>query len=384
MHDGKPVTLKGVNVGGWLMMEGYILHAPIRASWVFKKEFRRELGGQALREFEVGFQDTFIREQDFKRIAQWGCNCVRVPFNYRLLEKPDYKGGQDDIHYLDNVVKWAEKYQIWVILDLHAAWGSQNHDWHSDSTGDAELWTSHDNQNRTLHLWATIAKRYRDSLAVAGYDLLNESVISNPALLNSFYKKIIETIRRYDPHHILFIEGNNWARDVDCLEPFKDDNYALSIHFYDPIDFTFNFIPHMTYPLRFRFTKATLFNILQGYARLAHKRGRPVFVGEFGVNYRQGLYGEDIWLKNMLDCFKQFGFHWTYWTYKAVKNSVFPDGLMSYYDNPPWVNRMGPDTGWDCYAKHWQKDRKDIIKSWKTENFKENKRLTRILKAYLK
>ena len=108
---------------------------------------------------------------------------------------------------------------------------------------------------------------------------------------------------------------------------------------------------------------------LSGYAALARKKQRPIFVGEFGVNDREGLYGEDQWVKDIVSCFKEFGFHWTYWTYKAIKNNVFPDGIFSYMENPPWVNRAGVRMGWDTYSDLWIHRREEIVESWKTENF---------------
>ena len=64
--QGLPVYMRGVNVGGWLMMEGYFMHAPSLAVAKFKKEFAQALGAKALLEFENSFHDTFIREDDFK------------------------------------------------------------------------------------------------------------------------------------------------------------------------------------------------------------------------------------------------------------------------------------------------------------------------------
>ena len=122
----QPIILKGVNLGGWLMMEGYILHAPNRAEQLFKKNFAKALGPAALASFEKDFRDHFIQERDFRRIAQLGFNCVRLPFNSRLIDLRNTRccGGQ----YLDRAIAWAKKYKIWVILDLHAACGSQNCD----------------------------------------------------------------------------------------------------------------------------------------------------------------------------------------------------------------------------------------------------------------
>lgn len=115
------------------------------------------------------------------------------------------------------------------------------------------------------------------------------------------------------------------------------------------------------------------------YARVSRKRQVPVYLGEFGINYRQGFFGEDGWLKDMLACCREYGFHWTYWTYKTVKSGIFPDGILSYYENPPWVNRQGPRTGWQTYRDLWRARKKEIVRSWRTDQFQENENILKSL-----
>ena len=381
----QPVILRGVNLGGWLMMEAYILHAPNLAEQIFKKNFLKTQGPQALKAFEKDFRDHFIQESDIKKVSQMGFNCVRVPFNYRAIETRPRRYDGEGLKYLDRVISWAKENKVWLILDLHAAWGAQNHDWHSDSLGQALLWKKKTFQHRTLQLWEFLADRYKDEPTVAGYDLLNEAVLDDSKLLNAFYKQLIKTIRSVDRNHILFVEGNRWAQDLECLEDFPDDNLALSIHTYPPLEFTFNFIPHLQYPLKTKtgcWRKEDMRKLISGYAALAKKKSRPVYVGEFGVNYREGLYGEDQWVKDTVSCFEEFGFSWTYWTYKAIKNNVFPDGIFSYTENPPWVNRAGPRMGWETYSSLWPDKKNEMVESWKTEHFTENSLILKILRAF--
>jgi len=381
--QGKPVALKGVNLGGWLMMEGYLLFAPNNPERYFRNNFKKALGEKALLDFDDSFRKNFITELDFKNIKKLGFNCVRIPFHHRLVESKLNKYSKSGVKFLDDAIKWAKKNKLFVILDLHGAAGCQNHDWHSDSFGKAELWTNKNNQKRTLALWKFLADRYKNEECVAGYDLMNESVVQDIRQLNSFYKQIIETIRSVDRNHILFIEGNNWSTDINCLDEFEDDNYALSIHSYEPLDFTFNFVPHLKYPTKVKNSVHIKRHISQ-YKEISKKRDVPVLVGEFGVNYRDGFDGEDKWLEDNLKCFNNFGFHWTYWTYKAIKGFAFPDGVYSYYDNPSWVNRVGPLFGWDTYHLNWKKNKSKMIESWKTKNFKKNKTISKVLKKYAK
>ncbi len=386
--DGRnPVQLKGVNFGGWLMMEGYIMGARNIAVQAFKKDFAQRLGKNALADFEQAFEQQFIQRADFERVKQLGFNCVRLPFHCGLIEAAPFKINPAGVAHLDRALRWAKDVDVKVILDMHAAPGAQNHDWHSDSLGKAQFWNSLRYQQRACAVWGYLADRYKDHTAVAGYDLLNEAVVKDVKKLNAFYKKAIQAIRSAGSRQIVFVEGNRWAMDLEGLEDFDDDQLAFSIHFYHPIEFTFNFIPELRYPLRSKegvFNRNTLKRMVDQYRTYAQKKKRPVLVGEFGVNSRAGEWGEDLWLIDLLDCFNQAGFHWTYWTFKAIKSHMFPDGIYSYFPNAPWVNRHGPKMGWETYADLWKTYRAQIVKSWKTQQFCLNQGVAGILKQAAK
>lgn len=380
---GRRVILRGVNVGGWLMMEGYIMQAPNVAVRQFKKKFAVTLGVSTLKDFEKSFYTTFIQEKDFQNIAKLGFNCVRLPFHHGLIETKPNHYDREGLSYIERALSWAKKHKLYVILDLHAAAGCQNHDWHSDSLGKAELWKNKTYQRRTFALWKFLANRYKNDPAVAGYDILNESVVDDARVLNQFYKEAIRTIRSVDKNHILFVEGNKWATNIECLADFDDDNWALSIHFYHLIEFTFNLVPSLSYPFRYKETTwdaSMVRRMVEVYAKEARRRQLPVLVGEFGVHARDNRFGESAWLADALSSFKKNGFHWTYWTYKAIKHTMFPDGIISYYPNDPWVNRQGPVSGWDTYACFWRKRKKEIMASWKSENYTVNTKIIKVLK----
>ena len=115
---------------------------------------------------------------------------------------------------------------------------------------------------------------------------------------------------------------------------------------------------------------------------LAEKMGVPIYMGEFGVNARDGLYGENEWVGDLLDIFKKFNFSWTYWTYKTIANYAFPDGIYRYVANPSWVNRQGPVSGCETFAEMWPKEKGSMIFSWRTENFTRNDKIFSVLKKY--
>jgi len=372
--QGKRVHLKGVNFGGWLMMEAYFVHSSNLPQQLFEKQFAAACGPKALNEIMGKFRDNFITEADVKQVASWGMNCIRLPFHYKVALDPSA------LSYIDQAIGWARRHKVYLILDLHAAYGAQNPDWHSDSlNGKTELWTKKSNRQKTYDLWEKLADRYKDEDMIAGYDVLNEAVLQDADLLNEFYRESIRAIRRSDKDHILFIEGKHWAQQIDVLDDFEDDNWVYSIHFYEPMEFTFNLIPFLRYPLK-DFNKDNLRRRMEGYYRFAQKKQRPVHVGEFGVNYRDGASNEQLYLADELKCFNDLGFHWNYWTYKAVKNYAFPDGVFGYRPNSPWVHRQGPKTGWNCWSECWPKQKNEMTASWRTKSFDLNTKVIAELK----
>ncbi len=375
-EKGKEIILKGLNLGGWLLMEGYILGGRNIPEHQFKNKFFQIYGKDALKQFTKLFRENFIRESDFKIIKNLGFNCLRVPFNFRVVE-----GG---FTYLERVVNFCRKYQIYCILDLHAAPGSQNIDWHSDSSSKALLWKDKKYQERFIHICQVIASRFKGEEAIAGFDILNEPVYKDERVILKLYKDTVKAIREIDRERIIFLEGNQWAQRVEFMGKPWDENLAYSIHFYNPLEFTFGFVRNLRYPGKIfgrYFSKENLRKALMRYYKIKKQWQVPIFVGEFGVNSRcPYCHKEFNWLKDTLDLFKEFGFSWTYWTYKAAASGIYPDGVYQYLGNPAWLSRQEPVLGWETYYRLWKRYKKDIVESWKTEEFKENKALSSLLR----
>ncbi len=388
-ETGSPIFLKGIALGGWLMMEGYMMCGRNISEKACKEGLERSAGKEACDDFTRSFRETFIRESDIKTIKEWGANCIRIPFNYRVVEFEDkpFSLNEDGLAYLDRAVEWCRKHSLYCILDMHAAPGAQNPDWHADCTGQPEFFTDQFNQDRYLRLWHFLADRYCDVSNIAGYDVLNEPVLKlhQDGIIKDIYEKVTKEIRDVDQRHIIFLEGADWGTRISFLGTPQDKNTAYSIHTYPPPDFTFNWIVGLNYPgkaYNIMWNKTTLDLLAKQYTEFIKRREVPLYIGEFGVNYRDGHYGELNWVKDMLYIFEKRQFNWTYWTYKTIANSVFPDGIFRYIQNPPWINRKGPVTGWENFYTMWTKERGNIVSSWKTERFERNDKLLQILKNH--
>ena len=381
----------GVNLGGWLMMEGYMTGGRNISEHIFKKQFAKVNGKKALKEFEKAYRDNFITELDFKNIAKIGANTVRLPFNYRLIETAPYKYSEEGIRYLKKALDWSKKHGLKVILDLHAAPGAQNADWHSDSDGAAKFWGSSRNKDRACKLWAMLAKRFANHEALLGYDVLNEPVVLDEKKeyqISDYYEKVIKAIRDIDKRHIIWLEGNIWSQKVDFLAPFIKPGIEISMHSYAPLSYGYNYTPSLKFPCYSDgefWTSDKIKKHLKKYFDFAKKHGTSIFCGEFGINWRGGHYGERKWLHAMLGSFKKFGFDYTLWSYKDYANYLFPSGLYWCVKNTKYIRREGPIYGFETYIDGWKKDKKEIINLWRTDkSFVINKDYADIMSGYFK
>ena len=140
-----------------------------------------------------------------------------------------------EVHVHETLSKWlttmlqCAKYNIYTIIDLHAAPGGQSQDWHCDNpTGYAAFWDHKHFQDRVVNLWEVIAARYRSNPWVAGYNLLNEPADKQWTRLLAFYDRIIPVVRAIDPNHILFLEGNTFSMDFSGFDKvFPNSVYAV-------------------------------------------------------------------------------------------------------------------------------------------------------------
>jgi endoglucanase len=196
--NGEPILLRGINLGNWLVPEGYMFKFDSATSPRKINDVICELvGADEAREFWKKFRDNYITREDIQYIKKLGLNSIRVPFNWRLFtveEYPEVWIGPG-FEMLDRVVGWCKEAGLWVILDMHCAPGGQTGDNIDDSWGFPFLFENPESQDRTIMLWRKIAEQYKNESIIIGYDLMNEPIAHfhdqkklNP-LLEPLYKR---------------------------------------------------------------------------------------------------------------------------------------------------------------------------------------------------
>lgn len=117
-----PTTLYGVNLGGWLILESWMNGDVMSSSGATDQYSFDQTNGaeQALQ----NHWSTYITEDDFKQMSNWGINAVRIPIGYWAYNNDNtpYIKGADE--YLEKAIGWARQYGIKVLVDCHGSPGS--------------------------------------------------------------------------------------------------------------------------------------------------------------------------------------------------------------------------------------------------------------------
>jgi endoglucanase len=298
--DGKPLLLKGVNLGNWLLPEGYMFKFKTANSPRLIKTALNELVGEdEAGRFWKTYHQNYIKREDIEFIKQSGFNSVRVPFSYRLFvtDTAPAKLEGEGYQLLDDVVAWCRSEGLYVILDMHAAPGGQTGDNIDDSWGYPFLFESAESRDLTVNLWRKIAARYRNEPAVIGYDLLNEPIAHyfdtanlNPKL-EPLYRKIVAGIREVDRNHIIFLGGAQWDTNFKVFGPPFDDKLVYTFH---------------------KYWMAVNKGAIQEYLDFRDKYNVPVWMGESGEN-------NDEWISSFRTLLERNNIGWCFWPYKRLE-----------------------------------------------------------------
>jgi endoglucanase len=298
--SGKPLLLHGINLGNWMVTEGYMWHfegGPQSEREI--EEFVTEmLGPDGAADFWRSYRDTYISREDIHRIKQAGFDSIRIPIHWKFFTTPDAEGWK----LLDRVIGWCRQEGLLVVIDLHAAQAGQTGANIDDSNGWPWLYTDAVAQQATSDLWKNIAHRYRDNPAVLGYDLLNEPLPHYPAMrqfdskLEPLYKRFTAAIRTEDKHHAIILGGAKWDSDFTVFGPPFDANVIYQFHTY------------WTPP-----EQATV----QKYIDFREKNNVPIWLGESGEN-------QDEWIAQFARLLEKNDIGWAFWPYKKMDATSSP------------------------------------------------------------
>ncbi len=320
--DGKLLLLRGINLGNWLVPEGYMFrfdHGPQSAREI-DVLFRDLAGPDATDRFWREWRENYISKGDIEFIRKSGFNSVRIPLHHALFVE-----NGAGFPLLDRAVRWCRDAGLLVILDLHAAPGGQTGTNIDDSWGYPWLFESPKAQEETIALWRRLAARYKDDPAVLGYDLLNEPIPHFPnlqkynPLLEPFYKRLVAAVREVDKNHVVILGGAQWDSNFKVFGPPFDKNSMYSFHKY------------WTEPTR---------KVIEEYLDYRDRYSVPVWLGESGEN-------SDDWIAKFTRTLEDNQVGWCYWPYKKMDqtSSVVTFAMPAHWEAIVAYAKLPPGAG---------------------------------------
>lgn len=185
-----------MNLGGWLVIEKWMTPQLFRGV-AGRDEYSlvHELGYEEASRRILAHRKDFITESNFQTLANQGFTLLRLPVGYWFFK--DDPGFVSDNGMLDTAFEWAQKYNISIVLDLHALPGSQNGNDHSGRAGEVHFYRRK-NQRLALQTLQIMAQRYGKHPQLKGLSLVNEPKIKWPwqyLILKSYYRTAYKLLR---------------------------------------------------------------------------------------------------------------------------------------------------------------------------------------------
>jgi len=291
-----------------------------------------------------------MTEQDFKWMADWGFDFVRIPMAYPSYVDYDPASGRDitpeetvmfreeAIEAVENTVYLANKYQLHVSLNLHRAPGF------CINAGFREpfnLWKDEKAQRAFYAHWDMWARRFKNvPTRLLSFDLVNEPCYKedmndqygkSTAIPGETYRKVamgcLEVIHRQTPDRLVVADGNHGgslvvpeltdlaiAQSCRGYYPHYVSHYRAGWVWKNPDDAPMPVWPGIIDGKTFN--RKVLEDFYRPWTDLV-KQGIGVHCGECGC-YRETPHDVFLaWFNDQLDILTQHGIGWGLWNFRG-------------------------------------------------------------------
>jgi len=305
-------------------------------------------------------------EKDFIDVKHLGADVVRLPVAFHNFLTAEKTLEPKLLDYLDTVVQWAQKHQIYLILD--------NHSFHPVNATDNNI------DKILIPVWEQLAKHFKESASYLLYEVLNEPHIISAERWNEIQGAAVEAIRKIDKDRLIVVGGTDYNSigRLSELPVYNDKNLIYTFHFYDPHIFThqgatwnkpslaplsnlsFPVSEGYKHPVHESFKGTWVEEALKYYhadskldklrasldkaSSFAKENNVPVYCGEFGVFMAQSPPENRVfWYQFVCDELSKRNIPWTCWDYfggfgifKTWERGEYPSDL-----NADVVKAMG-------------------------------------------
>lgn len=365
------MLIKGVNFGNWLVLEKWMSPELFDGIDAEDEVWMNRVMDQPEKEALLKkHRDTYITEQDFRQVADWGLNLVRLPVPFFVFgDRDPYVGC---IEYVDKAFDWAEKYGVQILVDLHTVPGSQNGYDNGGITGVCKWCKNPEEVEFALTVLERLAKRYGERSGLYGIEVLNEPISwlvyrTAPStgkardkeeargssyvpmkFLKPFYIEAYRRLRKILPEEkvIVFHDGFRLGAWKDFFEKAGMKNVVIDTHIYISAMegfFPFHFLPvykaYVWYNKRLIRKTAKHTPVVVGEWNIVNKRALIKADKEKDSKRRRQVCREEHWkIEDMERDAWESSAGWIYWSYKLHSDRNCEDA---------WKDIRNTLDGWD-------------------------------------
>ena len=320
---GEEVILRGWGMGHWDKPEGFMLgtqsgfglfepgkYAPMGRmdrGRSMDQILRETCGTKYAEEFWKRWRRLYLTEEDIALLSRRGYNSVRLPIRAGsfLYEEPGITYNEDSFAMLNDVLDWCETYQVYAVVDFHAATAGQSGIPCDDGVDNGQhLYDDEESMERMFLLMEEFMRRYKDRWIIGAYDCINEPISMTPRReeltpkLVYFYEEMIRRCRKIDQKHLFLLNGTQFSSLTYFFDHEFDPeyhNWGISLHAYEMV------VPEV----------ASLASVL----RTCREQKICLWMGETGGR------NEHAWQTTMYEILAEYHAGYNLWCWKTVEGA---------------------------------------------------------------
>lgn len=273
-----------------------------------------------------------VSKEMFDAVRAAGFQTVRIPVSY--LDKITYdseskKYSVDDTYMarVKQVVDLALASGLYVVIDMHNDGGTGIDGMWLDITQTGNDFTAI--KTKFAGVWTDIATTFADydqHLLFEGFNELNNGYdtapttaeLNNINALNQAFVTAVRSTGGNNTDRVLVLNGYNADIDMTVMtggfskpNDTSEDRLMLSVHYYDPYDFTLN--ENGTSVWNESEQIIDIMNQFYKISLFASSKNMPVFLGEYGAIYKNNDTYRSSYIRNINQMASVYGFVTAYW-----------------------------------------------------------------------
>ena len=212
---------------------------------------------------------------------------------------------EDSFAMLDDVLDWCETYQVYAVVDFHAATAGQSGIPCDDGVDNGQhLYDDEESMERMFLLMEEFMRRYKDRWIIGAYDCINEPISMTPRReeltpkLVYFYEEMIRRCRKIDQKHLFLLNGTQFSSLTYFFDHEFDPeyhNWGISLHAYEMV------VPEV----------ASLASVL----RTCREQKICLWMGETGGR------NEHAWQTTMYEILAEYHAGYNLWCWKTLEGA---------------------------------------------------------------